>query len=179
MPNANIVVTAAAALLACVMPVGMSAQSRQESQQSLRIRLQGKAQMVVADAVNGALRRLATATCQLVLEDFRDASARPLEARLEVLDQTVTEYVASVYFVDGDDSAQCRLNEATAAFTETGSRVIHVCAKEFARQFALRTAGGEILVIHELLHSLGLGENPPTSAQITDRVWFRCGSLPD
>ena len=54
-------------------------------------------------------------------------------------------------------------------------REIHVCAKKFARQFSRRTAGGEILVIHELLHSLGLGENPPTSAQITDRVRLRCG----
>ncbi len=179
MPNANVVVTAAATLLACLLPAGIPAQSRQESPPSLRIRLQGKAQVVVEDAVNGALRRLTTETCQLVLQDFRDASARPLEARLAVLDQTVTEYVASVYFVDGDDSAQCQLNDATAAFTETGSRVIHVCAKKFARQFALRTAGGEILVIHELLHSLGLGENPPTSAHITDRVWSRCGSRPD
>lgn len=178
MPNANIVVTAAAWLLACGVSVGLSAQSsqeNQESQQRPRIRLQGKAQMVVEDAVNGAFRRLATATCQLVLQDFRDASARALEARLEVLDQTVAEYFASVYFVDGDDTAQCRLNDATAAFTEPGSRVIHVCAKKFSRQFARRTAGGEILVIHELLHSLGLGENPPTSAQITDRVWLRCG----
>ena len=35
--------------------------------------------------------------------------------------------------------------------------------------------GGEILLIHELLHSLGLGENPPTSAQITNTVMARCG----
>lgn len=175
MPNANIVVTAAAWLLACGMAVGLSAQSRQERQQGPRIRLQGQARMVVEDAVNGAFRRLATATCQLVLQDFRDASARPLEGRLETLDQTVAEYLASLHFVDGDDSAQCRLNDATAAFTEPGSRVIHVCAKKFSRQFSRRTAGGEILVIHELLHSLGLGENPPTSAQITDRVRLRCG----
>jgi hypothetical protein len=32
----------------------------------------------------------------------------------------------------------------------------------------------EALLIHEMLHSLGLGENPPTSHQITARVRARC-----
>ena len=31
----------------------------------------------------------------------------------------------------------------------------------------------EIIVIHEFLHALGLGENPPTSQAITHRqMWF-------
>jgi hypothetical protein len=30
------------------------------------------------------------------------------------------------------------------------------------------------LVIHEQLHALGLGENPPTSTYITTRVYHRC-----
>jgi hypothetical protein len=33
----------------------------------------------------------------------------------------------------------------------------------------------EILIIHEVLHTLGLGENPPPSADITARVMARCG----
>ena len=33
----------------------------------------------------------------------------------------------------------------------------------------------EIIVLHEALHTLGLGENPPLSAVITDRVAARCG----
>jgi len=31
-------------------------------------------------------------------------------------------------------------------------------------------------MIHEALHTLGLGENPPTSAEITERVLARCGN---
>jgi len=31
-----------------------------------------------------------------------------------------------------------------------------------------------VLVIHEVLHTLGLGENPPSSATITIRVQNRC-----
>jgi hypothetical protein len=30
------------------------------------------------------------------------------------------------------------------------------------------------MVIHEILHTLGLGENPPTSVEITQRVEARC-----
>ena len=31
------------------------------------------------------------------------------------------------------------------------------------------------IVLHEFLHTLGLGENPPTSRAITERVAVRCG----
>jgi hypothetical protein len=30
-------------------------------------------------------------------------------------------------------------------------------------------------LIHEVLHTLGLGENPPSSAEITERVLRHCG----
>ena len=175
MTNASISAMTIARLLTCGMAAGLSAQSHQASGDGPQIWLHGQARMVVKDAVNGALRRLGMATCQLVLQDFLDASARPLKARLEALGQTAPGYLASMYFVDGDDAPQCRLHYERAAFTEPGSRVIHVCAWKFAKQFARRPAGGEILVIHELLHSLGLGENPPTSATITERVRLRCG----
>ena len=33
----------------------------------------------------------------------------------------------------------------------------------------------EIIVIHEFLHTLGLGENPPTSEAITAQIALRCG----
>jgi hypothetical protein len=32
----------------------------------------------------------------------------------------------------------------------------------------------EVYVIHEMLHTLGLGENPPSSREITRRVNGRC-----
>jgi hypothetical protein len=31
------------------------------------------------------------------------------------------------------------------------------------------------MIIHEELHSLGLGENPPDSKEITQQVIARCG----
>jgi hypothetical protein len=48
--------------------------------------------------------------------------------------------------------------------------VIYVSAQRFAKEFQSGATGGQVLIIHELLHSLGLG------AQITDRVRDRCGS---
>jgi hypothetical protein len=30
------------------------------------------------------------------------------------------------------------------------------------------------MVIHEMLHTLGLGENPPSTFEITERVKQRC-----
>ena len=33
----------------------------------------------------------------------------------------------------------------------------------------------EVILIHETLHTLGLGENPPSSREITSRVLARCG----
>jgi hypothetical protein len=32
----------------------------------------------------------------------------------------------------------------------------------------------EAVIIHEMLHTLGLGENPPSSTEITFRVLNRC-----
>jgi hypothetical protein len=32
----------------------------------------------------------------------------------------------------------------------------------------------EFMVIHEMLHTLGLGENPPSTFEITERVKQRC-----
>ena len=176
MSSANIVVAAVAWVLACGACVELSAQSRPNGGPAARILLQGRARAGVASAVDGALRRLATESCRRVLQDFRDGSARTLDARLEVLDQTIPEYVADAYFVDGDDSTQCRLNDTIAAFTEPGSRVIHICARRFVKELTHRPDRGEILVIHELLHSLGLGENPPTAAHITAQVGFRCNA---
>jgi hypothetical protein len=36
----------------------------------------------------------------------------------------------------------------------------------------------EAYVIHEMLHSLGLGENPPSSLAITAKVMSRCHAAP-
>ena len=136
--------------------------------------LTGKAKMTVRDALQGAVRRLAVPECQHLFEHFTDQAGRALTINLAATGKTPADFLADLYFVEGDETAQCRTDHIVAAFTAPGSRVIHVCGKRFVR-FAVKTKGGEILLIHELLHTLGLGENPPTSSRITNAVMNRCG----
>jgi len=35
----------------------------------------------------------------------------------------------------------------------------------------------ELLLIHEILHTLGLGENPPSTDAIIRQVTIRCGDV--
>jgi hypothetical protein len=57
------------------------------------------------------------------------------------------------------------------AFTHPGSQVIRVCGRQFRDR---DPEAAVIIVIHEFLHALGLGENPPTTHEITARVAARC-----
>ena len=140
----------------------------------LHLFLEGKARMAVAAAVEGARLRLEDARCSGLLVELRDADGRSLTATLESAGQSPAQYLAGVYFVAGDER-RCRADEATTAFTVPGSRVVHVCVDRFAERFAVKTRDGELLILHELLHTLGLGENPPSSAAISAAVRERCG----
>jgi hypothetical protein len=140
----------------------------------LHLFLNGRARMTVKDSIDGAIRRLDQPSCLRLFTEFKDSNGHPLTETLEAWGKNPSDALAGLYFVEGDGSPQCR-DETTAAFTVTRSRVIYVCGTRFAERFARETKGGEILLIHELLHALGLGENPPTSAQITNTVMARCG----
>jgi hypothetical protein len=61
------------------------------------------------------------------------------------------------------------------AVTTVGSRVIYLCSARFRAVAEKNGAYVEAAIIHEALHALGLGENPPTSELITERVLARCG----
>lgn len=120
-------------------------------------------------AVRGARRRLGRQTCAAVTADFVDASGRSLAEVSAAFGRSPAESLSRVIFRDGRDSATCRTSPA-AAFTGPGSRVVFVCPA-FLR---LRRAAAELVIIHELLHTLGLGELPPTSNQIDRAVAVRC-----
>jgi hypothetical protein len=136
--------------------------------------LVGRAHLTVGAALQGATRRLSTLKCQQLFDDFTDQAGRALATSLATTGTAPMDVLAELYFVDGDDARQCRKDDGVVAFTTPGGRVIHVCGKRFV-QFDRNRAGGEILLIHELLHALGVGENPPSSARITKAVRNRCG----
>jgi hypothetical protein len=129
---------------------------------------------VVAMALNGAYRKLGRPACQQLLDDFRDAEGRTLRENLEPLGLAPDAYLSRLAYRDGRDlgSARCRKGGA-AAVTHIGDRNVFVCAAPFAEQ---RPGIRENTLIHEMLHSLGLGENPPSSGEINGLVRRRCGS---
>jgi hypothetical protein len=164
--------------ISAILGVGRSAVARDRTitespERRYHIFLTGKTQMTVRKALLGAVRRLALPACDQIIGDFSDQDGRPLTMNVAT-GGTLGDLLADLYFVDGDDTAQCRGSDTVVAFTASRSHVIHVCGERFAH-FALNTKPGEILLIHELLHALGLGENPPSSAQITQAVMNRCG----
>src|SRR5574341_58063 len=120
-----------------------------------------------------ALRLLDSAECRRVFSDFTDERGSTLQANLEALGQTPAGYLHLILFVDGGQLARCR-KDPVLAVTTVGSRVVHLCPEAFEKAVQTNGRHAEAILIHEALHSLGLGENPPSSHQITDRVLARC-----
>jgi hypothetical protein len=123
-------------------------------------------------ATEGAALRLATPRCRLVLNDFTDAAGRKLAGSDTAVAMTIGRRLATLRFSDARGASAC--NGRTVAFTTPGARVVHVCGVRFLEMYEADSTSAEIIVIHELLHTLGLGENPPTSDAITKQVAKRC-----
>jgi hypothetical protein len=121
-------------------------------------------------AVVGARRRLEEDRCAAVLGDFADAGGRILTAVAAEHGKPPADLLSRIIFRDGRDSVVCR-GTSVVAFTGAGSRVVFVCAARFSR---LARDTSELVIIHELLHTLGLGERPPSSRQIDNAVARRC-----
>jgi hypothetical protein len=129
---------------------------------------------VVSEAVRDARSKLSATACSQIFTDYRDARGRTLQANLDALGRTGQSYFAQLNFYDGSGMSRCS-NSGTLAFTLRGSRIIYICSPQF-REKQLREPGlAAAIIIHEELHALGLGENPPSSKAITARVIARCG----
>lgn len=116
---------------------------------------------------------LAHASCRGVFADFSDGRGHTLQSRLDRHGVSAQDYLRLVVFLDGSKAVQCR-SHAVVAFTAVGSRAVFVCGDSFEAMSRARPELGGVVLIHEVLHSLGLEENPPTTQQITDRVLQRC-----
>jgi hypothetical protein len=125
-------------------------------------------------AVVGARQRLEHPACRGLLSEYSDASRRTLQENLEAIGETGGNYLARILFADGSGRSRCTGYEAYA-FT-TGSRVVYVWGRAFKALASRDPVKAQAIVIHEALHTLGLGENPPSSAEITARVLERCRS---
>jgi len=141
----------------------------------LRNQVDAMTRAALERAGEGALRRLRDPECQQVFSDFRDAEGRPLREKLEATGQTGAGYLSSrIFFADGSGARACQSSE-NLAVTNPGSAVVFVCARQFRERVFRDPAWVEAALIHEELHSLGLGENPPSSLEINEQVARRCG----
>jgi hypothetical protein len=111
--------------------------------------------------------------CGSVLTDFRDQQGKPLTDRLVALAVDIRTYVTMITFIDDSRHRHCA--SGAVAFTEPGGRVVRLCVDRLKEAWARDRTYTLAVIIHELLHTLGLGENPPSSKEITSRVLARCG----
>src|SRR5262245_5909148 len=133
----------------------------------------GTERFAIERAIAGAALRLDKAECQRVLTDFTDPSGRTLAENLAALGKTPAEFFNELFWVDDRDTLCCR-RRCALAFTAPGYRVIRVCGRRFAEVSLGSPIYGDAVFIHEMLHALGLAENPPRSVDITRRVIARC-----
>ena len=131
-------------------------------------------QAAAESAVSLALERLSTQRCQQVFSDFRDASGRTLRAKLDEKGYSGAGFLEILRIANGERSRPCQSARVLAA-TAPNSHVIFLCGPQFFEAQRRDPEFSAALVIHEMLHSLGLGENPPSSSDITGQVLARCG----
>jgi hypothetical protein len=129
---------------------------------------------IVVRAVQLAAARLAGPGCREVLSDFRDGRGHTMQQNLDALGVSGARYLQWTLFYDGTGKPICERREVLAA-TAPGSRAIFVCVAQFSHLAQGEPGVAAALIIHEELHSLGLGENPPDSRAITAQVIARCG----
>jgi hypothetical protein len=136
----------------------------------------GAGQVMVRQAIAKAVAALEAPECQRVLTDFIDPAGRTLQENLDALERNPAQFLTELWFLDASLERGC-LDNHISAYTTPGTRVIYVCASRFAQAHgALGGPFGTAVIIHEMLHALGLGENGPhpTPEQITRRVLKRC-----
>jgi hypothetical protein len=147
---------------------------REEPRISVLGRLDPDLIRAVNDVVPMAAKKLETSACQAVLSDFKDSAGRTLGENLQTKGQTGAGYLRWLIFLNGSEDQFC-LNSHIVAGTNPNDRFVRLCGPIFKSIAKSDSGYAAALVIHELLHSLGLPENPPSSEAITRKVVDRCG----
>jgi hypothetical protein len=161
-------------VLSCALLIGIVAGRAGAQTPVLLGFMESDIRLAVRRAVDGAAARLARTRCQDLFTDFTDDDDQRLSITLAASGKSPAEALSALRFFEDGAAPQCRAG-TTLAFTQTGSRLIRICGRQFRDRFQQNRPTTEIVVIHEFLHTLGLGENPPTSRAITERVAARCG----
>ena len=125
-------------------------------------------------ALREASIRLLDSKCQAVVSGFRDERGRPLTDKLSELGMTAQAFLNVVIFQDaGERLGKCD-RQGTLAFTTPGDRIVYLCGRAFERAWRGNPHEAQNTLIHEMLHTLGLGENPPSPREIRHRIQQLC-----
>ena len=130
------------------------------------------AHFVAREGLDEAWELLAQGDCAALLSEFRGVTSAPLADHLARWSIDPQTYLTTVVFVDWEHDPRC--GDGTFAYTSPGSRVVRLCVDELKRGRRFGPRHAAVRLIHEMLHTLGLGENPPSSKAITDRVVAAC-----
>ncbi len=166
------------AVLPILLTLSMIAPAASADAEERRLHPGADGTTVLEETLSKALRiaesKLSSDACTEVFSDFRDAGGRTLQASLDAVGRTGGNYLQWLVFFDGYGKRRCE-ERSTLASTSPSSRIVFLCAPQFLEKARSDPGLAATLIIHEELHSLGLGEDPPTSKQITAKVIERCG----
>ena len=166
-------------MLAVLLPVGDRAEAARPPVREHR-KLNAFDQGVVERVRARAAARLDNAECRTLLSEFKDRHGRTLAENLEPFGVSASRYLLDLSFVDGSPLPACHSPAVTMA-VHPGMPRVFVCplgpGRTNSKLSRIEFNSGslaEAMVIHEMLHTLGLGENPPTTFEITARVREMC-----
>ncbi len=175
---ARAAVDAAVSLWLVLGAARASGEQDEQASESRNISVLGQRDSRLVKAVTLAVReasnRLESAECRQIFSDFTDAVGARLATNLEALDQSGQSYLRWLIFRNGSHEAFCD-RSAVALAADPRSRFVVVCGLQFVEIQAADPGYAAALVIHEEPHVLGLGEDPPSSTEITKCVIARCG----
>ena len=98
-----------------------------------------------------------------MLSDFRAADGHTIRETLDRLGETPRSYLTRLTFREAIDH-RCQ-NSATTAFARIGSRDVFICGIQFWHEYQMNPPYIEAVIIHEMMHTLGLRENPASSLE--------------
>ncbi len=126
-----------------------------------------------APALRLAESRLRKPGCLDVFGDFRDEAGGTLFEHLDALGETPVQALQGLEFLPSHDPRLCGADVYAATHPNDG--VVYVCEGTFSRLRWENPSLAANVLIHELLHTLGLAHDHPSSWWITTQVAFRCG----
>jgi hypothetical protein len=118
-----------------------------------------------------ALERLGTGGCRAIFEELRDFTGRPAARRLAEGERSPSSHFARLQFLEGVDGP-CA--SSLAAWSVTGDPRVRLCGREFRAIASRDRREAAAILIHEALHTLGVGEDAAREP-LTSYVRRRCG----